>query len=808
MIDPLTKDNCPYKCHKECVPNAPPSCGFSEGKLRRVINNTDIQNALANSSPLTRKYHFTPSDSVSPASSTPMSAPGSPAPHPSIPGYYFNHSLPNGNPSICVSESIYCKIQESQSDSDTTSTMQTDTGSNLTDSLMTTQSKLVRQLSQSNSTHADREDFKSRLAISFDDEIEVDPDKRSMNLSTSIQDWVIVFNNIKIIEEVRRSSGSLMKAHWHGELAVRIIKPDPKLSETEFLNQFKNQIFRLRKVRHEHLNLYTGVCIESPNFAIASSWIRGSTLYEMIHIRNDSISLNSAVHYAAQIAQAMSYLHEKSINHMSLRTTNIFVQNNRIVLTDYGLLPLKIQESQSDSDTTSTMQTDTGSNLTDSIMTAQSKLVRQLSQSNSTHADREDFKSRLAISFDDEIEVDPDKRSMNLSTSIQDWVIVFNNIKIIEEVRRSSGSLMKAHWHGELAVRIIKPDPKLSETEFLNQFKNQIFRLRKVRHEHLNLYTGVCIESPNFAIASSWIRGSTLYEMIHIRNDSISLNSAVHYAAQIAQAMSYLHEKSINHMSLRTTNIFVQNNRIVLTDYGLLPLSKCYRYNNQPAIIVPQSPSGPADSYRLNHITKNDIETRLIEAGGRPLVVRTMRIPDSDWAESLDLSGHGYMVFASHRDLRDVIDDCLTIGWMKHDLGVILSRLRAYMTSFEYWRSIAKGDFRYESIHNEPVEQVKHLARLIGLESTNAEHIAREIYSLRPGQAVGPDQVSKMWPAQRVIEASRADGDDDSEKKMDVDGKDTATTVVVVPLQAKLLESERKKIREAHADYHDRYGYV
>ncbi|CAF1118601.1 unnamed protein product [Adineta steineri] len=225
-------------------------------------------------------------------------------------------------------------------------------------------------------------------------------------------------------------------------------------------------------------------------------------------------------------------------------------------------------------------------------------------------------------------------------------------------------------------------------------------------------------------------------------------------------------------------------------------------------LIHQESPSGPADSYRLNHITKNDIETRLIEAGGRPLVVRTMRIPDSDWAESLDLSGHGYMVFVSHRDLRDVIDDCLTIGWMKHDLGVILSRLRAYMTSFEYWRSIAKGDFRYESIHSEPVEQVKHLARLIGLESTNAEHIAREIYSLRPGQAVGPDQVSKMWPAQRVIEASRADGDDDSEKKMDVDGKDATTTVVVVPLQAKLLESERKKIREAHADYHDRYGYV
>jgi len=86
----------------------------------------------------------------------------------------------------------------------------------------------------------------------------------------------------------------------------------------------------------------------------------------------------------------------------------------------------------------------------------------------------------------------------------------------------------------------------------------------------------------------SWIRGFTLYEMIHIRNDSILPNLAVQYATQIARAMSYLHEKSINHMSLRTTNIFIQNNRVILTDYGLIPLTKCYHYNDQPALIAPR----------------------------------------------------------------------------------------------------------------------------------------------------------------------------------------------------------------------------
>lgn len=76
--------------------------------------------------------------------------------------------------------------------------------------------------------------------------------------------------------------------------------------------------------------------------------------------------------------------------------------------------------------------------------------------------------------------------------------------------------------------------------------------------------------------------------MIHIRNDNIQLTQAVQYAAQIAQAMSYLHEKAIYHMSLRTTNIFVQNTRIILTDYGLVPLSKCYRFTEHPAIIAPR----------------------------------------------------------------------------------------------------------------------------------------------------------------------------------------------------------------------------
>ena len=64
-----------------------------------------------------------------------------------------------------------------------------------------------------------------------------------------------------------------------------------------------------------------------------------------------------------------------------------------------------------------------------------------------------------------------------------------------------------------------------------------------------------------------------------------------------------------------------------------------------------------------------------------------------------------------------------------------------------------------------------------------------------------------MWPAQRVIEASRANGDDENESNTDESEVHTPT-MIVVPEQAKLSELERKKIRDAHSDYHDRYGYV
>ncbi|CAF4542385.1 unnamed protein product, partial [Rotaria socialis] len=138
-----------YKCHKECVQHAPANCGLSEILLRRAIESNDFQNIHANSSPMSRKYPFAPWDNISPTASTPISAPESPALNPTEPGYF--------KPTMCISESLYStqndpdswvvieatsknasEIPEAQSDTDTNATIQTDSGTNLTDSTSTT----------------------------------------------------------------------------------------------------------------------------------------------------------------------------------------------------------------------------------------------------------------------------------------------------------------------------------------------------------------------------------------------------------------------------------------------------------------------------------------------------------------------------------------------------------------------------------------------------------------------------------------------------------------------------------------------
>lgn len=122
---------------------------------------------------------------------------------------------------------------------------------------------------------------------------------------------------------------------------------------------------------------------------------------------------------------------------------------------------------------------------------------------------------------------------------------------------------------------------------------------RKTRHENLILFMGACMKLPRLAIVTSLANGMTLYRHIHVLKDKFNMSRTTMVAQQISQVtffhlqiqllyflllliifqgMGYLHAKGIIHKDLRSKNIFLENGKVIITDFGLFSVTRlCFR---------------------------------------------------------------------------------------------------------------------------------------------------------------------------------------------------------------------------------------
>lgn len=158
-----------------------------------------------------------------------------------------------------------------------------------------------------------------------------------------------------------------------------------------------------------------------------------------------------------------------------------------------------------------------------------------------------------------------------------EWGIKFEDIKMLDVIGSGRfGIVKRAQWHGDVAVKILNAN-YLDDAQSLNAFKLEIATFKNTRHDNLILFMGFCMEPQ--AIITSLCKGNTLHTHIHLRRDKFNLYRAANYAQQISNGMSYLHAKDILHKDLTTKNIFLENCKIVITDFGLFSATKL-RYNN------------------------------------------------------------------------------------------------------------------------------------------------------------------------------------------------------------------------------------
>ncbi|XP_059350821.1 kinase suppressor of Ras 1-like [Daphnia carinata] len=174
------------------------------------------------------------------------------------------------------------------------------------------------------------------------------------------------------------------------------------------------------------------------------------------------------------------------------------------------------------------------------------------------------------------------------SLSLREWDIPFHELELRDPIGQGRfGTVHRGIWHGNVAVRLLNMD-QIGDEKVLESFKLEVATFRKTRHENLVLFMGACMNLPTLALVTSMCKGLTLYTHLHLRKDKFSMNKTVIIAQQISQGMGYLHARGIIHKDLKSKNIFLENGKVIITDFGLFSVSKlCKIHGRRDALSIP-----------------------------------------------------------------------------------------------------------------------------------------------------------------------------------------------------------------------------
>ncbi|XP_027607465.1 kinase suppressor of Ras 1 isoform X2 [Pipra filicauda] len=164
------------------------------------------------------------------------------------------------------------------------------------------------------------------------------------------------------------------------------------------------------------------------------------------------------------------------------------------------------------------------------------------------------------------------RKPSQTSVYLQEWDIPFEQVQLGDPIGQGRwGKVYKGKWHGEVAIRLLEIDG--NNQDHLKLFKKEVMNYRQTRHENVVLFMGACMNPPHLAIITSFCKGRTLHSFVRDPKISLDINKTRQIAQEIIKGMGYLHAKGIVHKDLKSKNVFYDNGKVVITDFGLFGIS-------------------------------------------------------------------------------------------------------------------------------------------------------------------------------------------------------------------------------------------
>ncbi|XP_077338531.1 kinase suppressor of Ras 1 isoform X3 [Lithobates pipiens] len=360
--------HCRLKCHNKCTKEAPP-CRISFLPLPKIRRTESVPSDINNQvdrppeplfgtlpKALTKKEHppaINHLDSSSNPSSTTSSTPSSPAPfqtsnppsaitppNPSPMGlkdsrfnfpaaYYIQHRQQFIFPEIPIPPTITQPPEPPEN--------------------LSPEAEMETDVAEEQETEVEEQEANKSEPEYDDDEVDELPASRSTSgtfrgmifrkasqTSVYLQEWDIPFEQIELEELIGQGRwGKVYKGKWHGEVAIRMLEIDG--NNQDHLKLFKKEVMNYRQTRHENVVLFMGACMHPPHLAIITSYCKGRTLHAFVRDPKTSLDINKTRQIAQEIIKGMGYLHAKGIVHKDLKSKNVFYENGKVIITDFGL---------------------------------------------------------------------------------------------------------------------------------------------------------------------------------------------------------------------------------------------------------------------------------------------------------------------------------------------------------------------------------------------------------------------------------------------------------------------------------------
>ncbi|NWR54734.1 KSR2 Kinase, partial [Bucorvus abyssinicus] len=177
------------------------------------------------------------------------------------------------------------------------------------------------------------------------------------------------------------------------------------------------------------------------------------------------------------------------------------------------------------------------------------------------------------------------RKASQTSIFLQEWDIPFEQLEIGELIGKGRfGQVFHGRWHGEVAIRLI--DIERDNEDQLKAFKRECTIPSRCKGGGRRIDACRCfapfnsgcakprtVSLSSFSCSFSLCKGRTLYSVVRDAKIVLDVNKTRQIAQEIVKGMGYLHAKGILHKDLKSKNVFYDNGKVVITDFGLFSIS-------------------------------------------------------------------------------------------------------------------------------------------------------------------------------------------------------------------------------------------